>query len=43
MVKEFYGLQGFKKVSEDDVGNTVWEFNITEEYTKKQHVITVNQ
>ena len=42
MVKDFYGLQGFKKVSEDADGNTVWEFEITDDYEKKQHVIDVN-
>lgn len=43
MVKDFYGLQGFTKVSEDEEGNTVWEYVIPEEYEKKQHVISVNQ
>ena len=42
MVKDFYSLQGFSKYSEDEEGNTVWEFEIPEEYEKKQHVITVN-
>lgn len=42
MVKDFYELQGFTKVSEDAEGNTVWEFAITESYEKKQHVIAVN-
>lgn len=42
MVKEFYGLQGFTKVAEDEQGNTTWEFEITNNYKQKQHVITVN-
>ena len=42
MVKEFYALQGFTKVSEDEEGNTIWEFAITDDYKKKQHVIEVN-
>lgn len=42
MVKEFYKLQGFEKVSEDESGNTVWEFLIPEDYEKKQNVITIN-
>ncbi len=42
MVKDFYGVQGFEKVSEDAEGNTVWEFQITDDYKKKQHVIDVN-
>ena len=39
MVKEFYGLQGFDKMSEDDVGNSVWKFTITDNYEKKNKVI----
>ncbi len=42
MVKDFYGLQGFTKVAEDAQGNTTWEFEITNNYKQKQHVITVN-
>ena len=42
MVKDFYGMQGFTKVSEDSEGNTVWEFEITDSYENKQHVIEVN-
>lgn len=42
MVKEFYGIQGFTKVSEDEEGNTIWEFDIPEKYEKKQCVIAVN-
>jgi len=43
MVKEFYGLQGFEKVSEDNDGNTVWEFVINGEYEHKNRVIHVNE
>lgn len=43
MVKEFYGLQGFRKIKEDEEGNTIWEFLIDDHYEKKQHVITVNE
>lgn len=35
MVQDFYGLQGFKKVHEDEQGNTEWEFVITSAYEKK--------
>lgn len=42
MVKDFYALQGFTKISEDEEGNTVWEFTIDDSYTKKQKVINVN-
>ena len=43
MVKEFYALQGFKKITEDEAGNTVWEFMVDDSYKKKQHVIAVNE
>ncbi len=33
MVKEFYGQMGFEKVSEDDDHNTVWRYEIPENYT----------
>lgn len=42
MVKEFYELQGFTKMKEDDAGNTIWEFIIPDEYEKKQSVIAIN-
>lgn len=42
MVKDFYEMQGFTKVSEDAEGNTIWEFEITDLYEKKQHVIEIN-
>ena len=41
MVREFYGVQGFTKVSEDDKGNTDWEFAVTNEYENKNNVIKV--
>ena len=43
MVKDFYELQGFTKIREDEDGNTTWEFAIPDEYEKKQHVIDVNK
>lgn len=42
MVKEFYALQGFTKISEDEEGNTVWEYPVTSQYKKKNKVILVN-
>jgi predicted enzyme involved in methoxymalonyl-ACP biosynthesis len=42
MVKEFYALQGFTKVAEDEDGNTTWEFEIRTDYKKKQNVICVD-
>ena len=41
MVKEFYGLQGFTRVSEDTDGNATWEFIIEEDYKNKNTVINV--
>ena len=43
MVKNFYGIQGFKKIQEDEEGNTVWEFLITEEYQNKNAVINIKR
>ncbi|MCM1040368.1 MAG: HAD-IIIC family phosphatase [Ruminococcus sp.] len=42
MVKDFYGLQGFTKVSEDAEGNSEWEFAVSKGYEKKNKVIRVN-
>jgi FkbH-like protein len=41
MVKDFYALQGFEKVSEDEEGNTEWIFEITSDYENKNKVIRV--
>lgn len=41
MVKEFYALQGFEKISEDEDGNTVWHFDINENYVNKNRYIDV--
>ena len=41
MVKDFYGKLGFTEISEDENGNMVWEFVITEDYQKKQNVIEI--
>ena len=41
MVKEFYALQGFTKEEEDEMGNTRWEFSLSDMYEKKQHVIQI--
>lgn len=43
MVKDFYALQGFTKISEDNEGNTVWKYDIPAIYEKKQTVIEVNE
>ena len=41
MVRDFYGLQGFEKISEDEMGNAVWKYEIPAPYEKKNHVIEV--
>ncbi len=41
MVRDFYSLQGFEKVSEDAEGNAVWKYEIPAPYEKKNHVIEV--
>ena len=43
MVRDFYGLMGFKKMSEDESGNSVWKFDIPAEYVNKQDVIEICQ
>ena len=41
MVRDFYALQGFTKVSEDENGSTEWIFDITDDYKNKNNVITL--
>lgn len=43
MVKEFYGLQGFQKITEDADGNATWEFVIPDAYQLRNTVIAVNE
>lgn len=43
MVKNFYELQGFSKINEDDDGNTIWSYQIEEHYKNKNHVIKVEE
>lgn len=43
MVKDFYGLQGFEKMSEDEAGNAVWKFDLAAGYEVKNKVIAVNE
>lgn len=40
MVKDFYGIQGFEKISEDGEGNTEWALPL-EAYQNKNNVIKV--
>lgn len=41
MVKEFYELQGFEKIEEDEAGNTKWKLAIDKSYKNKNEVIDV--
>ena len=41
MVKDFYLLQDFKKVKEDENGNATYEFDVTDNYKNKQDVIRI--
>lgn len=43
MVREFYSLQGFEKLTEDEEGNTKWCFEITSDYKDKNNVIKVEE
>ena len=41
IVSEFYGNHGFKKISEDDRGNTVWKNELKTPYKKLNHHIYI--
>ncbi len=41
MVKDFYLLQGFDKISEDEEGNAVFKLDIGSGYEEKNHVINI--
>lgn len=41
MVRNFYGQQGFTKLEEDSQGNTVWRFEVTDRYERKNKYIKV--
>ena len=41
MVKDFYLLQGFEKVSEDAEGNITFKLDISNGYENKNNVINV--
>ena len=42
MVRDFYGLQGFEKLREDERGS-VWRFDIPEQYENKNHFIEIEK
>lgn len=41
MVKEFYSIEGFDKLSEDELGNSTWKLDLSTGYDKKNKVIQV--
>ncbi len=41
MVKDFYSLQGFEKICEEESGDTSWSLQISDKYTDKNKVIKV--
>jgi predicted enzyme involved in methoxymalonyl-ACP biosynthesis len=41
MVKDFYAVMGFAKISVGESGDTVWRFGITDDYECKNRVIEV--
>lgn len=43
MVKDFYKLQGFTKISEDNVGNTIWKYSVDKKYVNKNKFIKVEE
>lgn len=42
MVKNFYDLQGFTKTVEAEDGGTIWELDLSRNYTNKNNVIQIN-
>jgi FkbH-like protein len=40
MVREFYGSLGFTKISEDDSGASIWEYNVGK-HNRRNHVIRI--
>lgn len=43
MVKDFYEIQGFEKISEDKEGNTIWKFKVDNKYENKNKFIKVEE
>ena len=41
MVKDFYGMQGFKKLVEDTNGNSSWKLSIDENYKNRNKIIII--
>ena len=43
MIKDLYGRLGFRKVSEDGLGNTAWKFDIPSSYINRNRSVEVVQ
>lgn len=43
MVREFYALQGFDKIEQDEHGNSKWIYEIPGGYERKNHVIMLEE
>jgi len=43
MVKDFYHLREFKKIKEDQEGNTTWSFKISPNFKPKKIYIKVEE
>ena len=42
MVRDFYGQQGFTRISEDTDGNSVWQLSLRDGYSPQNDVIQIN-
>lgn len=43
MVKDFYKIQGFEKISENENGDSIWELDLRARYVNKNDVIQVEE
>lgn len=43
MVQGFFEIQGFTKVSEDEIGNSVWNFELPEIYERRSQTIRIEE
>lgn len=43
MVKDFYATLGFEKISEGDMGNSVWKYMVTDHKRKNTHICVNEQ
>ena len=43
MVRDFYGQMGFEKIAEDEEGNSIWDFDLTKEYSIQNTHIKVQK